>query len=169
MSQIREKSSRWYLVQCKPLQQARAEMNLQQQGFSLYAPSHSVQYLRRGRIDIRTEALFPGYVFIRLNEQSNWRGLRATKGVSRLVAFGEHPLAVPDELVLGLQARISQQDAPDALFKPGDRVRITEGCFNNIEAIVKAVTPQERIVVLLTVLNAQQAVQMPLTAVTLAR
>jgi transcriptional antiterminator RfaH len=159
---------RWYLLQCKPLQQARAELNLQQQGFTFYSPEHSVQRLRRGRVEIGAEALFPGYVFIQLDSQSNWRALRATKGVSRLVGFGERPLAVPDALIAALQQRLQTRAAPVALYKPGDRVLITDGCFKHIEAIVQAVTPQERIVVLLTILNSQQAVQMPLAAVTLA-
>jgi transcriptional antiterminator RfaH len=159
---------RWYLLQCKPLQQARAELNLQQQGFTFYAPEHAVQRLRRGRVDVGTEALFPGYVFIQLDSQSNWRALRATKGVSRVVGFGDRPLAVPDALIAALQARLQTPAAPVALYKAGDRVLITEGCFKHIEAIVQAVTPQQRIVVLLNILNTQQAVRMPLAAVTLA-
>ena len=158
----------WYLLQCKPLQQARAELNLQQQGFTFYAPEHAVQRLRRGRVDVGTEALFPGYVFIQLDSQSNWRALRATKGVSRVVGFGDRPLAVPDALIAALQARLQTPAAPVALYKAGDRVLITEGCFKHIEAIVQAVTPQQRIVVLLNILNTQQAVRMPLAAVTLA-
>jgi transcriptional antiterminator RfaH len=158
----------WYLLQCKPLQQARAELNLLQQGFTFYAPEHTVQRLRRGRVDVGTEALFPGYVFIQLDSQSNWRALRATKGVSRVVGFGDRPLAVPDALIAGLQARLQTPAAPVALYKAGDRVLITDGCFKHIEAIVQAVTPQQRIVVLLNILNTQQAVQMPLAAVTLA-
>ena len=158
---------RWYLLQCKPLQQARAELNLLQQGFTFYAPEHTVQRLRRGRVDVGTEALFPGYVFILLDSQSNWRALRA-KGVSRVVGFGDRPLAVPDTLIAALQQRLQGPAAPVALYKAGDRVLITDGCFKHIEAIVQAVTPQQRIVVLLNILNTQQAVQMPLAAVTLA-
>ena len=158
----------WFLLQCKPLQQARAELNLQQQGFTFYAPEHTVQRLRRGRVDVGTEALFPGYVFIQLDSQSNWRALRATKGVSRVVGFGDRPLAVPDALIAALQQRLQSPAAPVALYKAGARVLITEGCFKHIEAIVQAVTPQQRIVVLLNILNTQQAVQMPLAAVTLA-
>jgi transcriptional antiterminator RfaH len=157
----------WYLLQCKPLQQARAELNLQQ-GFTFYAPAHTVQRLRRGRVDVGTEALFPGYVFIKLHSQSNWRALTATKGVSRVVGFGERPLAVPDALIAGLQQRLQAPAAPVALYKAGDRVLMIDGCFKYIEAIVQAVTPQQRIVVLLNILNTQQAVQMPLAAVTLA-
>ncbi len=158
---------RWYLLQCKPLQQARAEQNLQQQGFHFFAPLHRVQKLRRGKVQVQDEALFPGYVFIQLHEQSNWRSLRATKGVSRLVAFGERPLAVPDALIAALQQRLAEHgDTPQALYKKGDRVLITEGCFRHIEAIVQAVTPEQRIVVLLNILNTQQAVQLPLDVVT---
>lgn len=158
-------AAQWYVLQCKPLQQARAELNLQQQGFNYYAPVHSVQHQRRGKLQVMQEALFPGYLFIQLHQDSNWRALRSTKGVSRLVAFGEQPLAVPEALIDGLKVRLQHKAEPEALYKPGDRVLITEGCFKHIEAIVQAVTPQERIVVLMTILNTRQAVHMPLAAV----
>ncbi len=158
---------RWYLLQCKPLQQARAEQNLQQQGFHFFAPLHRVQKLRRGKLLVQEEALFPGYVFIQMDEESPWRALRNTKGVSRVVSFGDRPLPVPEGLVAALQQRMAQPDvAPQALYRPGDRVLITDGCFKHLEAIVQAVTPQQRIVVLLNILSTQQAVQLPLDVVT---
>lgn len=48
-----------------------------------------------------------------------------------------------------------------SLFKPGDAVSITEGCFKDLQAIVKAVTADERIVLLMTILQSEQAVAIP--------
>ncbi|HSA40732.1 MAG TPA: transcription termination/antitermination NusG family protein, partial [Mycobacterium sp.] len=53
-----------------------------------------------GRIQKVEESLFPGYLFIQLDAQSNWAPLRSTRGVSRLVVFSGYPLPVPAGLIL---------------------------------------------------------------------
>ncbi|TFH72277.1 transcription/translation regulatory transformer protein RfaH [Gammaproteobacteria bacterium LSUCC0112] len=151
----------WYLLQCKPNQQTRAEEHLINQGFEIYSPEiRAERIIRRQRI-VRVEAVFPGYVFIRLNPASNWRALHATRGVSRLVSFNGSPHIVPDDLVQSLQQQYSADQVPTALFRAGDRVQIMEGCFKHIDAIVKAVTSDERIIVLMTILHSEQMIAFP--------
>tara|TARA_R110001592_G_scaffold114824_2_gene314983 strand:+ start:831 stop:1328 length:498 start_codon:yes stop_codon:yes gene_type:complete len=161
-------SPRWYLLQCKAQQQARAELNLTHQGFTCYAPVHTVKRLARGKVGTRKEALFIGYLFIKLSEESNWGALRSTRGVNRIVGFNGAPHPVPDSLIAALQQRLAAPAAPAVLFKSGERVVITEGCFKHVEAIVKAVTTDERIVVLLNILNSQQTLAMQATQLTKA-
>jgi len=151
---------RWYLLQCKAQQQTRAEWHLTQQGFEHYAPQHNVKRISKGKVAVRSEALFPGYLFIKLGQESNWRAMSATRGVSRAVSFNGSPHPVPDELIEGLQQRLLQPAAPRALFKQGEHVVIKEGCFKHIEAIVKGVTADERIIVLLKILQTEQALIM---------
>jgi transcriptional antiterminator RfaH len=151
----------WYLLQCKTQQQARSQMHLLNQGFQIYSPEHKVKRIVRGRPEIRVEALFPGYLFIQLNELSDWRALSSTRGVNKVVSFNGRPYPVPDALIEGLQQRFIQQTNPEPLFKAGQKVLITEGCFKHIEAIVKAVTADDRIIVLLNILHSQQSLQIP--------
>jgi len=151
----------WYLLQIKTQQHDRAQENLDNQGFEFYSPSHRVKKIQRGKLQVRVEPLFPGYVFIQLDEQSNWRALQATRGVTRVVSFNGRPQPVDPELILALRQRFTGEQEPEALYKPGDRVVVVDGAFKYLEAIVKAVTPDERIIVLLNILNAQQALAMP--------
>ena len=151
----------WYLLQCKPNQQKRAEAHLINQGFETFSPELRAERLYRRQRIVRTEAVFPGYVFIQLSPNSNWRALHATRGVSRLVSFNGSPHIVPDDLVMGLQQQYSAELAPMALFKAGDCVQITEGCFKNMDAIVNAVTSDERIIVLLNILHSEQMIAFP--------
>jgi transcriptional antiterminator RfaH len=151
----------WYLLQCKPNQQKRAQEHLINQDFVTYAPEmRAERIIRRQRI-VRVEPVFPGYLFIQLNPDSNWRALHATRGVSRLVSFNGSPHVVSDDLVLGLQQQYSTDLAPKALFKAGERVVITEGCFKNIDVIVKAVTSDARIIVLLKILQSEHTLAFP--------
>ncbi len=153
----------WYLLQIKTQQHDRAQENLANQGFEFYSPNHCLKKIQRGKLQIRTEPLFPGYVFVRLDEQSNWRALQATRGVTRLVSFNGRPQPVDSMLIHALKQRFTSELEPEALYKPGEKVVIIDGCFKHIEAIVKAVTSDERIIVLLNILNSQQAVAMQAT------
>ncbi|MBC54475.1 MAG: transcription/translation regulatory transformer protein RfaH [Gammaproteobacteria bacterium] len=153
----------WYLIQCKSNQQSRAEANLRNQGFEIYTPHIKAERIVRRQRIIRDEAVFPGYLFIQLDPCSNWRALHGTRGVGKVVSFNGCPKAVSDELIVGLKQQFDAQEAPVALFKAGDKVQITDGCFKDIEAIVKAVTPDQRIVVLLSILHSEQAVTFPVT------
>src|SRR5690606_41037685 len=66
----------------------RARENLENQGFTCFLPELSVERLRAGRRIQREEPLFPGYLFIRLDRASGWHTVRSTRGVQKLVTFG---------------------------------------------------------------------------------
>jgi len=148
---------KWYLLQCKPSQQNRAQAHLDNQGFTTYAPRLKTERIYRRKRMIRDEAVFPGYLFVQLDSHSDWRALQATRGVSRLVSFNDTPHRIEDGLITALRQQYSSQQIPKSMFKPGDTVSITEGCFKDIQAIVKAVTSDERIIVLMKILRSQQA------------
>lgn len=153
----------WYLLQCKPNQQNRAQAHLDNQGFTTYAPRLKAERIFRRKRIVRDEVVFPGYLFIQLAPHSDWRALHATRGVSRLVSFNNEPHRIEDDLIASLRQQYSPQQTPSSLFKPGDAVSITDGCFKDIQAIVKAVTSDERIIVLMNILQSRQLVAFPVT------
>lgn len=150
-------NAKWYLLQCKTQQHARAQQHLQNQDFEFYSPLQPVRRIVRGKAQTSHTPLFPGYIFIRLSDTSNWRSLTATRGVTKLVSFNGVPHPVPEELIEGLRDRLDRSE-PEPIYKPGQRVVVQNGAFKHIEAIVKAVTADERIIVLLNILHSEQAV-----------
>ncbi|MBF7730537.1 transcription/translation regulatory transformer protein RfaH [Pseudomonas sp. N040] len=157
----------WYLLQCKPRQDARAEENLLRQGYQCFRPRLQREKLSAGRIRKVEESLFPGYLFIQLDRQGNWAPLRSTRGVSRLVAFNGYPLAVGEQLIEQLRERSHEigRQVEVPLLQVGDKVRITEGPFAELEAIFHGMDGNARAMLLLNLLNRQQLVQMPLTSI----
>ena len=153
----------WYLVHCKPRQDERAEEHLLRQGYACYRPRLQRERLVRGRRQSVVESLFPGYLFIQLNPDSNWSPLRSTRGVNRLVRFGEYPLQVPSSLIDSLQERTPSE--PQPLLQPGDRVRIVDGSFAELEAIFLSMDGEERVVLLMKLLNREHRLSLPLTSV----
>ena len=158
-------SKSWYLVYTKPRGEETALANLARQGYEVYFPR--VQLMRkrqRGRMAV-VEPLFPRYLFIRLDNQSdNWAPIRSTLGVTSLVRFGHEPAKVPDDLIRFLQ----QQEDSDGLrhwtdpaIEAGDHVRVADGAFQGYKGILLARSSRERVFVLLDILGKQVRMNLP--------
>lgn len=157
-------STVWYLVQCKANQDARAENNLIDQGYTCFRPTYRRERILKGQRRLVCESLFPSYLFIQVGSSENWGPLRSTRGVLRVVAFGGKPLPVRDALIAQLYERDS--DAPlSACLTPGEAVRINEGHFAGLKAIFLAMEGSERVVLLMNFLQAEQAFSLPLKGV----
>lgn len=154
----------WFLVQCKASQDERAEINLLHQGYTCFRPTHRRERVLHGRRRVVCQSLFPSYLFIQLGANDSWSPLRSTRGVSRVVAFGGKPLPVRDELITQLHER--DGDTPmDIHFICGERVRITDGPFIELEAIFLEMEGEERVVLLMQFLEREQRIRMPLSDV----
>lgn len=171
MIQDVHKDNQWYLIQCKPRQSFRAELHLNNQGFSCFHPTYpqKKKVKNQGISSIQTviSPLFPYYLFISLSSLESWFTIRSTRGVKGVVSFNGKPGRVNSEIIKGLQyhCNILNGIEPPPLFRQGDKVRIKEGCFKELEAVVMADTGEERITLLLNLFNREQQVELPITSV----
>ncbi|MBN3966965.1 transcription/translation regulatory transformer protein RfaH [Pseudomonas gregormendelii] len=161
---------RWYLILCKPRQDSRAEENLTRQAFKCYRPIQLIERIQRGRRTTSVRSLFPGYLFIQLDQlNDNWHPIRSTRGVNQLVTFGKQPIAVADELIEQLRKRLQNHltalPKNSTALEPGDHVRITSGSYKELEAIFLAHDGAERIVILLQLLHREHTLSVPITAI----
>jgi transcriptional antiterminator RfaH len=154
----------WYLLQCKSRQDARAHENLTRQGFEFFNPSIKVQTLKRGSIQQKTQPLFPGYIFVRVKAEDNWTALRSTRGVTRIVAFCGKPCRVSDDIIVHLRDHGAKAKETRAL-NPGDRIHIKVGPYAELDAVFMSMDGEERVMLLLNVLNRQQVVNASLSDV----
>ncbi len=153
---------RWYLIHCKPRQDARALENLERQAFECYRPVRQLERLCDGRKFLAQEPLFPGYLFIRLDAvNANWYPIRSTRGVHQIVRFQEYPVPVHDEIIDSIRVRLAEGSARAPCLKPGESVRITQGPFSQLEAIFGAADGAERVVLLLNILQSDQRLTFP--------
>lgn len=156
---------RWYLVRCKVREESRALMHLERQGFECYRPVCERESVRHGKKKVSREALFPGYLFIRLDRTyDNWLPICSTRGVVQIVRFAEYPLPVSDEIIDEIRGRVEAQPR-EPYFRAGDRVVITNGSFSGIQAIFLASDGDERVVLLLNILQREHAVNFPMESV----
>lgn len=112
---------------------------------------------RQGKRVTLVAPMFPRYLFIHLNSQTdNWAPIRSTLGVVSVVRFGRAAARVPDDLITALKSREDIQGIqilPVDEYRPGSRVRITQGGFAGYEGIFQAVSGRDRVTVLLDVLG----------------
>lgn len=160
---VASKLGDWYLVQCKPKQDERAEENLMRQGYECSRPVCSRERLLRGKRQLVQESLFPGYLFIHMPLGANWAPLRSSRGVARVVAFGGQPLPVSQQLVEQLQARA--QSSVLCAFKPGQTVTLNDEGFAGIESIFMSMDGEERVILLINLMNRQQKISLPTASI----
>ena len=142
----------WYLVKTKSKQEDIAILNLENQNFHVYCPYALIRN--------KNEVLFPGYIFIQLDKDTqNWSPIRSTKGVLHFVRFGLSYAKIPDNIIEFIKT--NQLNTAEKLkninkFKSGDKVQITDGVFKNCIAIFKSYKSDERVILLMNILGQQQ-------------
>lgn len=163
---VEENSLRWLLVFTKPSGEATAKANLERQGFQVYFPRVSRKVLFKSAWRHTISALFPRYVFVRINAaMQSLAPIRSTLGVSNVVRFGDEYISVPDRIVEDLVGREDERGLHQlsfvSRFKVGAAVRILEGAFAGIEGIFDSEDASDRIVVLLNLLGRESRLTLP--------
>jgi transcriptional antiterminator RfaH len=147
---------KWYLLKIKPRQERIAIQNLENQNYDVYCPWAT--------INKKNVVLFPGYLFISLDEGSeNWAPIRSTKGVLNFVRFGLSYAKLSDKLIDFIKEnefKTAEMIKNLNAFNPGDKVQITEGIFKNCVAIFKSSRSEDRIILLMNLLGQQQTINM---------
>jgi transcriptional antiterminator RfaH len=99
--------------------------------------------MARGGLEV-VEILFPCYLFVQSDGGPDWvLRARSAPNVMRLLGGSAGPEPVPDRLVRALRSRGLEQIVPNR-FLPGQRVRISDGAFRDIEGIFECEYPGER-------------------------
>jgi transcriptional antiterminator RfaH len=116
---------------------------------------------------VRTEALFPGYIFVCLSERDpKFSKLRSTRGVRDFVRFSGKPAVVPEALMARLQQEFGNQKSQRVICRlpqAGQPVMIIDGPFAGLEAIFNTLDGDERAILLLDILGKQQSISVQLS------
>lgn len=153
----------WYALQHKPAQGDRALAHLQNQDIACFYPKIMVEKIKAGKRTKRLEPLFPGYLFVNLQQTDPmWAKLRSTRGVLRVVSFANKPASIADSVIKHIKDSLDIV-AERGGIKPGQRVELDDGPFKGIDAIFQAYDGEERAIVLISFMQKQQAVRVPVS------
>lgn len=155
----------WYAIYTKPKQEDRADSNLRSWRVETFAPKIKERQLNpfTGKPRYVSKSLFPRYIFARFKADDLMHKVCYTRGVQNVVRVGDVPAAVDDDILAVIQSRVGEdgyvrmgEDLPREEFRPGDKIKITEGPMQNyIGLFQENYTDDDRVAILLTAVSYQ--------------
>ena len=152
----------WMVVTTHPSREEYATQNLERQGFTVYYPRIIKRVSHARRTYDAARPLFPSYLFVANSAlgATRWRSLLSTFGVRTLVRRGEIPSLISNDFIASLKAREVEGvlRLPERPYAVGQEVRIQGGAFNGLVGTILELRENQRIVVLMRLLNQQSKV-----------
>lgn len=137
-----EDGRKWYVVHCYSgyenkvrhnLEQRIETMGMKDKIFDVVVPTEEEIEVKDGKRRTVERRVFPGYILVQmiLTEES-WYVVRNTPGVTGFVGMGNEPTPLRPEEVAQIVKRM-EAEAPrvKVTYKPGQKVRIIDGPFND--------------------------------------
>lgn len=159
----------WYCVQARPKHEHIAAAHLRMlEGVTVFCPRIRFKRPTRQGLVWVTEAMFPGYLFARFELATMHRHVRYAPGVNDIVRFGDRYPAIDDEALAPLQdhAGVTEVKELNHELSEGDRVKIVEGAFLGLEALVTHVLPaKQRVKVLMDFLGRKMEAEVEYSSV----
>jgi transcriptional antiterminator NusG len=133
---------KWYVVHCysgyenkvrHAIEQRIETMDMEDRIFDVVVPTEEEIEVREGKRRTVERRVFPGYILVQMvMDEDSWYVVRNTPGVTGFVGMGNRPTPLRDEEVMQIMRRM-EADAPKikVTFKPGQKVRIVDGPFND--------------------------------------
>ncbi len=140
----------WYVVHCYSGMESRVKrnleyriesMNMSDRIFSVVVPTEEQIELKDGERRVVERRVFPGYILVQMIlDDESWSVVRNTPGVTGFVGIGNRPTPLSASEVERIMSRIeASQPRVQVDFRPGDKVRITEGAFADFHGTVEEI------------------------------
>ena len=121
--------------------------------FEVLIPPERVQEIKRGKKTETTRKFFPGYIIINmhlLDEKNDlidktWYFIKDTTGVIGFAGTKDKPIPMRKKEVEGMLAQMKEREdtlTPKISFEVGDKVKVSDGPFQNQQGIVEEVDPE---------------------------
>ena len=140
----------WFVVHCYSgyenkvrhnLEQRIETMGMKDRVFDVVVPTEEEIEVREGKRRTVERRVFPGYILVNMiMSEESWYVVRNTPGVTGFVGMGNQPTPLRPEEVAQIIKRM-EAEAPriKVTFKPGERVRIVDGPFNDFRGTVSEI------------------------------
>ena len=129
----------WFAVHTRYRFEKKVVAQLNYKRYEVYLPLRTEKHVWSDRAQVVTTALFPGYVFVHIDQSSEARcAVLQTAGLLGFVTFGGMVIPVPPAQIERLQLLLQEK----VLFSlhpfvhVGQRVRIRGGCLDGLEGVL---------------------------------
>jgi len=151
----------WFLIYTKPRCEDGVSAKFVENGFEVLNPRiEERRYIRRKLQDV-VSPLFPCYIFVRFDENRDYRLVKYTRGVKTVVGPENVPAVVPQHIIDQIRERMDDGvvRVRKSSFTPGEEVSIQAGPFEGLEAVFeKELKSSDRVSILLKAVNARVVV-----------
>ena len=143
-------AKRWYVVNTEPGVDHLSSRELARDNFEVFSPRVRDPQSRNDRGDI---AVFPGYIFLRVDLEEERPAFKSVHRVRGLVHFGGDVPWLPDDVIEELANQVKTINGQDGLwqkYSAGDTVQVVSGFMEGLGLVVEeAKSPQSKAKVLL--------------------
>jgi len=146
----------WYFLRVQVGREDRIRKNmisrLKQAGLDarvpqIVVPTETIAEVREGKRRIKKKKLYPGYLMVQMElDDDVWFTLRETPGFGDFVGGRGTPTPMSTEEVENVLGRMDESKETPKMsvqFTKGDRVKIKQGPFENIDGVVEEVNPEK--------------------------
>lgn len=168
-------SRAWYALLVAPQHESIAAAHLTGRRFKTYfptVPACTTRGLRRAKVTVH-QPMMRGYVFIRLDFRADGDRLHhimATPGVHRFLRMGDRLAVISDQdmrRVENIARELAKPKPVQSIWSVGEVVRVSDGVFSGINAVITDIVSQDRIKVEIPLLG--QAVPITLDSAILEK
>jgi transcriptional antiterminator RfaH len=159
-----EDVTRWYVIHTHPKQEDRADSNLKVLGVPVFNPKTKERRYSQFVIvpTYVTKPLFPRYIFARFKINDLYHKVRFTRGVYRVISFGDGPTPIDEEIIALIQSNM-KEDGFVRIYEeigPGDKVIVKYGPLKNFAGIFeREMKDTDRIRILLETVSYQAHIE----------
>lgn len=159
---LQREGMRWYVLRVASNKESQVRdalerkvkiEKLEERVGRILVPTLKEKRVKAGAARVYQKKLYPGYVFVEMATEPDgsipenvWFTIKETTGVGDFIGSGGKPSPMPDhDVEKMLAASLTPEDTPslNVNFKQGDKVKVTEGPFENFEGVVDEVNPQK--------------------------
>ena len=155
----------WYLLQTKPNAHVAACENLRRQGFEVFLPLINKTTKKNTRfLDVKAP-LFPGYLFMGTSiDPIPWKSVNGTRGISKAVSLDGVYRPISSYIIEAVQDRCDEHGVLQRLndLVAADRVKIERGPFAEFICSVEQIKDDQRVWVLIEILQQQARIEVSL-------
>jgi transcription antitermination factor NusG len=142
----------WFVLNTKPKKEFHVEKIFTEAGFVVYNPKYSK--------DGRVVPFFPGYEFIQFEFPEQYKLVKYTRGVKKIIGSQEGPIPIQEYIIQQIKARevggLIEFDKYGEEPEVGDEIEVMEGPMKGLRGIFKEeLSGKDRILILLNYVSYQ--------------
>ena len=152
--------NKWLVASYKVSELKNLETNLKNQNFSYYLPKIIIH---KTNCKIKEEALFPGYIFIDVNNKE-YQSLNFTKGIKKIIKFGNNISYIDNSEIEDVKKfeRSCQKFPLQRKIKIGQSVEIKEGSLKGNLVNICSLPAKDRVDIFINILGFKRKVNIEL-------